>query len=106
MIKNIIFAGGGLKGWAYIGTIKALNEFKIIDFKEIEQIIGVSAGAIFGLFYLLKLSPEYLLDYFINLDFNEMVDTDIDNIFNLSLTLVFAVLPKEKPVIIPVIDIV
>jgi predicted acylesterase/phospholipase RssA len=26
MFSNIIFSGGALKGWAYIGTIKALRE--------------------------------------------------------------------------------
>ena len=52
MIKNIVFSGGGLKGWAYIGTIKALNE--VVKLKDIEQIVGVSIGAVFGLFYLLN----------------------------------------------------
>ena len=26
LLKNIIFSGGGFKCWAYIGTIRALNE--------------------------------------------------------------------------------
>jgi len=59
MIKNIIFSGGGLKGWAYIGTIQALNEY--VKLKDVEQIIGVSIGSVFGLFYLLGISHEYLL---------------------------------------------
>ena len=64
MIKNIIFSGGGLKGWAYIGTIQALYE--LVDFKNIEQIIGVSIGSVFGLFYLLNISYEvnYFLESF------------------------------------------
>lgn len=78
-LKNIVFSGGGLKGWAYIGTIKALNE--LINFKEIEQIVGVSVGSAFGLFYLLNLKWEYLLDYIMNLNFKEMIDIDIDNFF-------------------------
>jgi predicted acylesterase/phospholipase RssA len=51
VLENIVFAGGGLKGWAYIGTIKALNE--LIDFKNIKSVTGVSVGSMFGLFYIL-----------------------------------------------------
>jgi hypothetical protein len=35
MIKNIFFSGGGLKGWAYVGSIRALEEVKeLIDLRE------------------------------------------------------------------------
>jgi NTE family protein len=77
-LKNIIFSGGGLKGWAYIGTLKVLSEF--INFSEIEQIIGVSIGSVFGLFYLLQIKWDYLLDYVMNLNFLDAIDTDIDSI--------------------------
>jgi NTE family protein len=78
MIKNIIFSGGGLKGWAYIGTIQALNE--LIKLKDIEQIVGVSIGAVFGLFYLLGISHDYLLEFIMNLNFKDIIDIDIDHI--------------------------
>jgi predicted acylesterase/phospholipase RssA len=77
MIKNIIFSGGGLKAWAYIGTIQALE---IIPRNTIEEVIGVSAGSIFGLFYVLNIKWNILLDYFINLDLKEMLDININNI--------------------------
>ena len=78
IIKNIIFSGGAFKGWAYIGTIKALNEN--IPFKNIEQIIGVSVGSIFGLVYLLQLDPGFLINFIINLDFKSIMDIDLDSI--------------------------
>ena len=78
MIKNIIFSGGGLKGWAYIGTIKALNEY--INYREIEQVIGVSIGALFGLLYILQFDTDFLLDFMINLNFKELADIDMDSI--------------------------
>jgi NTE family protein len=81
MIKNIIFTGGGFKAWAYIGALKVLDEYKtFIPKNNIEQVIGVSAGAVFGLCYLLDISWDFLLDYFINLNFKEYLDIDIDNI--------------------------
>jgi predicted acylesterase/phospholipase RssA len=77
-MKNIIFAGGGFKGWAYIGTIKALDEY--INFNQLDQIIGVSVGSFFGLLYLLRFDSDFLLDFIMNLDFKELFDINIDNI--------------------------
>jgi NTE family protein len=77
MIKNIIFSGGGFKGWAYIGTIKALNEY--VEYSGIEQVIGVSIGSLFGLLYVLKFDPDFILDFVINLNFKEIIDIDIDS---------------------------
>ena len=51
MLKNIIFPGGGLKGWAYIGAIRALTE--LVEYSKIEQVIGTSIGSLFGLCYVL-----------------------------------------------------
>ena len=77
-MKNIVFSGGGFKGWAYIGTIRALNE--LIQFNKIEQIIGVSIGSFFGLMYLLQFDSDFLLETIMNIDFKDLYDIDIDNI--------------------------
>jgi NTE family protein len=79
MIKNIVFSGGGFKAWAYIGSLRVLEEYRdhLVD---IEQIIGVSAGGVFGLFYVLGIKWDFLLDFFMNLNFKELFDIDIDNI--------------------------
>jgi len=79
-IKNVIFSGGGFKGWAYIGSIRALNEN--IPFKNIKQIIGVSCGAIFGFLYLLELDYSYILKYFLDADIKNFIDVDIDSIMS------------------------
>jgi len=78
MIKNIIFSGGGLKGWAYIGTMRALEEY--IKLNDIKTVSGTSIGSVFGLFYVIGIKWEFLLDFFMNLDFKSMIDIDIDNI--------------------------
>jgi predicted acylesterase/phospholipase RssA len=78
VIKNVVFTGGGLRGWAYIGTIRALNESK--KFNKVEQVAGVSIGSLFGLMYLLKVPWETLLDYAMNLDYNDVIDMDLDNL--------------------------
>ena len=75
-IKNIIFSGGGFKGWAYIGAVKALNEK--VPFNQIEKIIGVSAGSAFGLFYLLQINYKKVINYFLNIEKENMIDIDLD----------------------------
>ena len=76
MIKNIVLSGGGFKCWAYIGVLQTLEEYHI----NVEQIIGVSAGGVFGLFYILGIKWDFLLDFFMDLNFKELYDIDIDNI--------------------------
>ena len=76
-LKNVIFSGGGFKCWAYIGSIRALKEN--IPFENINQIIGVSCGAIFSLFYLLQLDYYDILEYFLNIDLKKYMDIDIDS---------------------------
>ena len=45
--KNIVLEGGGIRGLAYPGAIKVLEEKGII--KNIERVAGTSAGAITAL---------------------------------------------------------
>jgi NTE family protein len=77
-IKNIVFAGGGLKGWAYIGSLKVLKEYNI--YENIEHVAGVSVGSLFALLFILQIDPDFLLDFIINLNFKDYIDIDIDNI--------------------------
>ena len=79
MIKNLIFAGGGFKGWAYIGTLKALKE--LLPHSNVSNVIGVSVGSLFALLYVLQMDPDFLLDYIMNLNFKELIDIDLDSIF-------------------------
>jgi NTE family protein len=78
VLKNIIFSGGAFKGWAHIGAIRALNEK--IDFKTIEQVIGVSIGSVFALFYLLQIEHTSILNYFLNMDIKKYFDIDLDSV--------------------------
>jgi NTE family protein len=79
-IKNISFSSGAFKGWAYIGTIRALEES--FNFNQLEQVLGASVGAIFGLFYLLQIKHTTLLNYFINMNIKELIDTDLDTMLS------------------------
>jgi NTE family protein len=78
MIKNIIFSGGGFKGWAYIGTMRALEEY--VKLSDIKTVSGTSIGSVFGLFYIIGIKWDFLLDFIINFDIKSVIDIDIDNI--------------------------
>lgn len=54
MSLGIALAGGGLKGIAYIGAFKALNELGI----KPDYLAGTSSGSIFASFYAMGFTPE------------------------------------------------
>ncbi len=70
--KNLVFEGGGVKGIAYLGALKVLDEKNILE--NIQRVGGTSAGAInavlVGLGYDQAETEEILWD----LDFNQFMD--------------------------------
>lgn len=54
--KNLVLEGGGIRGLAYAGAIKVLEEKNIL--KNIENVAGTSAGAISALMIALNYSSE------------------------------------------------
>jgi predicted acylesterase/phospholipase RssA len=77
IIKTLILSGGGVKGFSYIGVFKKLIELKKLD--NLEHIIGVSIGSVFGLLYLVGYSYEELYEEFYNKNLNELVDYKLSN---------------------------
>jgi len=57
---GLILSGGGFRGVAHIGAIKALEENNIFP----THISGSSAGAVVGAFYAANYSPEEILAFF------------------------------------------
>ncbi|RMB64205.1 patatin [Dokdonia sinensis] len=58
---GLTLSGGGIKGVAHIGTLKAITEAGI----KIDYITGTSAGAIVGALYAGGYSWEVILDFFL-----------------------------------------
>lgn len=56
---GIAFSGGGVRGVAHLGILKALEQFGIRPV----MITGTSAGAIVGAFYAYGYRPEEILDF-------------------------------------------
>lgn len=78
VIKNnfdlgIALSGGGAKGFAHLGVLKALNEKGLYP----EILSGTSAGAFAGVLYADGHSPEEILTFFQNKGFKEFAEFTI-----------------------------
>lgn len=62
---GLVLSGGGIRGIAHIGVIRALEEMDINP----NQIAGTSAGAIVGALYASGLGWEKMLDFFKSIEF-------------------------------------
>lgn len=72
---GLVLSGGGVKGFAHAGAIKALEERGIIP----DIIAGTSAGAIVAALYADGNSPEKIVELFNDKDFNYFVELNIPN---------------------------
>lgn len=66
---GLVFSGGGAKGLAHIGVLKALEENNI----PIDYITGTSMGAIVGAMYAAGYSPEEIEKVALSKDFQDWV---------------------------------
>ncbi|MBC8768643.1 patatin-like phospholipase family protein [Arenibacter sp. BSSL-BM3] len=60
MTTGLVLSGGGIRGVAHIGAIKAMEEYGIFP----SHIAGTSAGAIVGALYAAGCTWEEMLDFF------------------------------------------
>ena len=84
MVKNLVLSGGSMKGLAYIGMIKCIEEYDIV--KKIDNFIGTSIGACVCFCLMIGFTYEELYDVFINLDINKARNINVDNILNFGTT--------------------
>jgi len=70
--KNLVFEGGGVKGIAYAGALKALEELKILQ--DIHRVAGTSAGAITAAYLALGFNTEYISNRLKNTNMKAFMD--------------------------------
>ncbi|MFM7903260.1 MAG: patatin-like phospholipase family protein, partial [Bacteroidota bacterium] len=79
---GLVLSGGGVRGMAHIGVLKALEENNI----KIDCITGTSAGAIIGAYYAAGLSPVEIERIVLSDQFRDWVTgkigEDLDYYFN------------------------
>jgi len=80
-IENLVLSGGGLLGISYIGLFRYLEEHK--STQQIKTVIGSSAGAIFGMLFIIGYSHSEIYDKFKDMKFSEYVPITADSLLNL-----------------------
>lgn len=83
MRLSVCLSGGGVKGAAHIGALKALEEENII----IENISGTSSGSIVATLYAAGYKPDEIKEIFIEYC-KKIKYIDLKNIFNVIKTLI------------------
>jgi NTE family protein len=72
--ENLVFEGGGVKGLAFCGAIKALEEKGIM--KNVKRLTGSSAGAITAGLLACGYSSDEILEELKDKDFNDFKDDE------------------------------
>jgi NTE family protein len=80
MLKHLVLSGGSMKGLAYLGAIKYLEENDLIS--SIETFCGTSVGSCVVFYLLLGYNFTELYDVFYNLDINKARNVTPENILN------------------------
>jgi NTE family protein len=79
---GLVLSGGGVRGMAHIGVMKALEENDI----PIDYITGTSAGAVVGSLYAIGLSPAEIETLVLSEEFREWatgtINEDLDYFYN------------------------
>lgn len=73
---GLALSGGGARGFAHIGAIKALEEFGIFP----DLISGVSAGSIIGAFYCAGFSPDDMIEIFEGEHFRDFAEIRVPKV--------------------------
>lgn len=74
----LVLSGGGSRGMAHIGVIKALEENNI----PIDYIAGTSIGAAVGAMYAAGFSPQEIEDIFTSEDFRRWIAGDLSRSYS------------------------
>jgi NTE family protein len=73
-IKNLVFKGGGIKAFAYIGALEAFEQYKILS--QIERVAGNSAGSTIATLISFRKSPKETGSIFETLDYSNITSLE------------------------------
>jgi NTE family protein len=76
LYKRLVLQGGGVKGIALVGSLKALEEHDV----RFEVIVGASAGAIVGSLVAAGYSAAELREILMDLDFSKFLDGSLNRL--------------------------
>jgi len=77
-IENLAFSGGGIKGYAYTGVVKYLEDKGML--KDIKKISCTSIGSFIGMLITVGYNYKEILNIVYNIDLSFLEDIKIKNI--------------------------
>ena len=83
--RRLAFCGGGIRCVAHVGVLKALQKAGLLTC--VKEMVGVSAGALFALLYVLGYSIGQIEDLALNFDFRILGDIDPEDLLLFSVSL-------------------
>ncbi|AYV80911.1 MAG: patatin-like phospholipase [Harvfovirus sp.] len=78
---KLILSGGGVKGFAHLGALKALHELNLLN--DIDTYIGTSIGAFIACLLSIGYLPAELFEIISGIDLQKMKRVKLDNLLKL-----------------------
>lgn len=100
-INTLVLSGGALKGFAFLGVLKALSERKLLQ--DINTYIGCSIGALLATLLTAGWTYEELIEFVLETDFSELQEPELPKLLihygldsGLKITALLGKMLKEK----------
>jgi predicted acylesterase/phospholipase RssA len=78
MIDTLVFSGGGINAFYFIGALETLINKKKINLEKIKHLLGCSVGSIIAFILNLNYSIYFIKKLIINLDFLNLLEIEDD----------------------------
>lgn len=82
--RRVALCGGGVRGVAHVGVMKAMRDAGFLT--HVREVLGISAGSLFALLWVLEYTVEQIEQLATTFDFNLLQSIDVDSIFNFPTT--------------------
>lgn len=82
--RRVALCGGGIRGVAHVGVMKAFYEHGI--FNHIREVIGISAGAFIGLLWVLEYTIPQIENLALEFDFTVLRNFEPESVLSFPLT--------------------
>jgi len=82
MIEHLVFSGGAIVGFTYLGMLKYLTFHKEIDMSKMKSFRGTSIGGIIATLLAMKYSCTDIEEYAVNLNWLSIFDFNISTLID------------------------
>ncbi len=79
-IRNIVFSGGGVRGYSYIGVVQELAEHGV-DLQRLDGVGGTSIGALIATLIASGWSPDQMQDELLSVQIRQLVDFSLTTLW-------------------------